>query len=72
MGDQAPISAPPIPKKTVECNMMVYMDCVGIKHEIYMPKGTMQRAGKLLEEKNWDELAKYPKWGKLIPLFEGA
>ena len=72
MGCQAPTSPLRIPTKAVECNMMVYMDSVGIKHEIYMPKGTMQRACKLLEEKNWDELAKYPKWGKLISLFEGA
>jgi hypothetical protein len=34
--------------------------------QIWMPQGTMGKASKLLEDENWDELAKFELWSKSI------
>ncbi|KAH8197098.1 hypothetical protein TruAng_008737 [Truncatella angustata] len=41
---------------------MVYTDDKGVRHSIYMPKGTMQLACDHYENKRWDELAKFDKY----------
>jgi hypothetical protein len=48
---------------TVQPNKMKYYDAQGTEHEIHLPRGTSERAGQLWAEENWDELAKFPKWG---------
>ncbi|KAM7190379.1 hypothetical protein V8F33_009495 [Rhypophila sp. PSN 637] len=60
--DNRPPTNPPRSTSTVECNMMEYTDDQGVTHQIYLPKGTMQRAGRLFLEKNWEELGKFPAY----------
>lgn len=48
----------------VECNQLNYQDGEGVQRQIFIPKGTMSRATELLEAENWEELAKFPVWGK--------
>jgi hypothetical protein len=48
----------------VEPNKMVYFDGDGVQKAIYMPKGTFQKAAQHFQAKNFDELAKYPAWGR--------
>ncbi|KEY73951.1 hypothetical protein S7711_11401 [Stachybotrys chartarum IBT 7711] len=47
---------------TVQPNKLVYFDASGVEHEIYLPRGTSERAGQLWLKEDWDQLAKYPKW----------
>ncbi|KFA80363.1 hypothetical protein S40288_11662 [Stachybotrys chartarum IBT 40288] len=47
---------------TVQPNKLVHFDANGGEHEIYLPRGTSERAGQLRLKEDWDELAKYPKW----------
>lgn len=54
----------PRPTRSVECNMMSYVDGEGAKREIWMPKGTMRTACNHLEKKDWDALSKFPAWGE--------
>lgn len=61
-----PITGEELPEGYIagfEPNSFFYNDDKGIRHSIYMPKGTHKPAIKYYEEQNWDELAKYPKWG---------
>ncbi|GIJ85109.1 hypothetical protein Asppvi_003965 [Aspergillus pseudoviridinutans] len=46
--------------KTVQPNKLVFFDKSGERHEIYLPKGTIQKAIDLSQEENWDELLKFP------------
>lgn len=57
---------PPKPIRTVQCNQMSYRDGDGCERSIYLAKGTLETACKLLMEENWAELAKYPIWGMLL------
>lgn len=58
-----PLSAiPPRPIKTVECNMMRYIDGEGVTRQIYMPKGTARLAGDLFTARRFSGLAKFPAW----------
>ena len=50
--------------KNVRPNKMVYFDAQGVRHEIHMPTGTWERATALFVAEDWDELAKFPVWGK--------
>lgn len=63
-----------MPGWTVECNSMEFVDSHGVKHKIYLPKGTMKRACQLFADENWDELVKFPVYGEcnlvLIPLYQ--
>ena len=54
----------PRPTRSVQPNCMVYRDDKDVEHRIYMPQGAAERAWKLLEEKNWDELAKFEPYSK--------
>jgi hypothetical protein len=54
----------PVPTRSVECNMMSYIDDKGVRKEIWMPKGTADTASKHLKKKNWDALAKFPEWSE--------
>ncbi|KAI2611691.1 uncharacterized protein GGS25DRAFT_520002 [Hypoxylon fragiforme] len=40
-------------------NNLAYTDDKGVEHSIYLPQGTMQTAWDHLQNKRWDELAKY-------------
>ena len=59
-----PPEGPPIRKKNVRPNKMVYFDAQGVRHEIHIPTGTYERATALFVAKDWDELAKFPVWGE--------
>ncbi|KAE8550681.1 hypothetical protein TMatcc_008729 [Talaromyces marneffei ATCC 18224] len=47
-------------KRNLQPNKLVFFNESGERHEIYLPKGTFQRALDLLKAKNWDELSKFP------------
>lgn len=47
-----------------EPNHFVYGDNEGIRHSIHLPAGTYRKAMKYYEEENWNELAKFPVWGR--------
>ncbi|KAK1775401.1 hypothetical protein QBC45DRAFT_246185 [Copromyces sp. CBS 386.78] len=47
------------PIRTVEPNNMHYTDEKGVEHSIYLPQGTMHTACEHLQNKQWDELAKF-------------
>ncbi|KAL0476119.1 hypothetical protein QR685DRAFT_69517 [Neurospora intermedia] len=49
----------PTPIQTAQANNMVYTDDKGIKHSIYLPQGTLRRASEYLQNKRWDDLAKF-------------
>ncbi|KAF7166918.1 hypothetical protein CNMCM5623_000455 [Aspergillus felis] len=53
--------------KTVQPNKLVFFDKSGERHEIYLPKGTLQKAIGLLQEENWDELLKFPPYNQNYP-----
>lgn len=59
-----PNPPPPQPIKTVEINMMAYVDDKGFMRKIYLPKGTASTARRLYAEKRWDDLAKFPAYEK--------
>ncbi|PKX95328.1 uncharacterized protein P174DRAFT_403998 [Aspergillus novofumigatus IBT 16806] len=48
--------------KSVQPNKLVFFGKSGERHEIYLPKGTIQKAIDLLQEENWDELLKFPPY----------
>lgn len=50
--------------RVVEPNKMTYADPQGIRHEIYLPKGTFRTASAYYVDKNYEELAKFPVWGR--------
>lgn len=52
--------------KRVRPNRMVYTDSNGFRQEIHLPKGTFEEATGYLEAGDFDGLAKYPAWGKMI------
>lgn len=61
-----PITGEPLPEgftAVFEPNNFIYNDNKGIRHNIYLPRGTYSKAMKCYEAKKWDELAKYPAWG---------
>lgn len=47
----------------VEPNRLAFKYGNGIEHSIYLPKGTYGKSLKLVEDKNWAELKKFPVWG---------
>jgi hypothetical protein len=51
---------------SVEVNKMNYTDDAGNRHEIHIPTGRANEASEHLANKRWDELAKFPKWGKFV------
>lgn len=51
-------------ERIVQPNKMVFFDELGERHEIYLPKGTYQRAVDLSQAKKWDELLKFPAYSK--------
>jgi hypothetical protein len=51
-------------RKSVEPNKLVFFGRSGELHEIYVPKGTLQKAIDLLQEENWDELLKFPPYSE--------
>jgi len=63
--------SPPKPKRTVECNMLSYVDDKGDKKKIWIPKGTLGTACKHYEKKDWDALAKFPAWGEFTFSLKG-
>ncbi|GFF82219.1 hypothetical protein IFM47457_05730 [Aspergillus lentulus] len=62
---QAPEQLSSCPK-SVQPNKLVFFDKSGERHEIYLPKGTIQKALDLLQEENWDELLKFPPYSESI------
>ena len=48
---------------SVECNKMCYVDAAGRTHERHIPTGKAAEAGEHLVNEDWEELAKFPKWG---------
>ncbi|GAQ07580.1 hypothetical protein ALT_4901 [Aspergillus lentulus] len=51
-------------RKSVQPNKLVFFGKSGERHEIYLPKGTIQKALDLLQEENWDELLKFPPYSE--------
>ncbi|EFX00373.1 hypothetical protein CMQ_7375 [Grosmannia clavigera kw1407] len=47
------------PIRGAQPNCLGYTDDKGIEHSIYLPQGTMHAAYDHLENKRWDELAKF-------------
>ncbi|KAH8165716.1 hypothetical protein CIB48_g2522 [Xylaria polymorpha] len=58
-GVEHTIKFPEGPLRTAAPNNMEYEDDNGVKHSIYLPQGTMHAAWDHLENKRWDELAKF-------------
>ncbi|KAI1267714.1 hypothetical protein F5Y18DRAFT_378634 [Xylariaceae sp. FL1019] len=58
-GKEFTIVLPPGPMKSAQPNNMEYEDDDGVQHSIYLPQGTMKTAWDHLENKRWDELAKF-------------
>lgn len=57
------------PIRTAEPNKMHYTDVRGVEHNIYLPQGTMHTAYGHLQNKRWDELAKFEPYSKpFLPL----
>ena len=52
--------------QVVEPNQMTYVDSKGVERRIFLPKGSSRRAGQLLMESNWDELAKFQVWSRYL------
>ncbi len=52
--------------KVVEPNKMVFTDAEGVQREIHMPAGTFQTASEHYSAKNYEELKKFPAWGKCL------
>ncbi|KAL1963941.1 hypothetical protein VTN77DRAFT_7616 [Rasamsonia byssochlamydoides] len=52
----------PACEKSVNPNSMVFFDKDGVRHQIYMPKGSFEYACELAEAEDWDTLAKFPVW----------
>jgi hypothetical protein len=50
--------------RCVRPNAIHFTDDNGVKHRIYIPTGKFKQAMKLFEEKNWEELQKYPVYSK--------
>jgi len=50
---------------SVDVNKMCYVDDDGRQHEIYLPTSRADEARQHFVNKRWDELAKFPAWGKL-------
>lgn len=48
-------------------NKMVYTNDEGERREIYMPTRDFYKAMAHIRKEEWDELAKFPRWGKLSP-----
>lgn len=48
-------------------NNMEYEDDNGVYHSIYLPQGTMHTAWEHLQNKRWDELAKFAAYSKFQP-----
>ncbi|KAK3342882.1 hypothetical protein B0H65DRAFT_469635 [Neurospora tetraspora] len=57
----------PQPIRTAEPNEMTYTDDKGVEHSIYLPQGTMHTAYGHLQNKRWDELAKFEPYSKYTP-----
>jgi hypothetical protein len=51
---------------SVECNKMSYVDDAGKSHERHIPTGKAAEAREHFVNEDWKELAKFPKWGKLL------
>lgn len=53
-----------------QCDDIIYpsrinfLDKDGTKHSVFIDLGDHDRAYKLTAEENWDELKKYPKYGR--------
>ncbi|KAI1429061.1 hypothetical protein F5Y12DRAFT_590124 [Xylaria sp. FL1777] len=58
-GVEHTIKLPTGPMRTAAPNNMEYEDDNGVHHSIYLPQGTMHEAWDHLENKRWDELAKF-------------
>ncbi|KAI0471155.1 hypothetical protein F4859DRAFT_484526, partial [Xylaria cf. heliscus] len=58
-GVEHTIDLPRGPLPSSQPNNMVYKDNSGVVHSIYLPQGTMHTAWVHLENKRWDELAKF-------------
>ena len=52
--------------KTREPDKMVYTDNEGVQRAIHMPLGTWQAAADHLSTNNFEELNKFPVWGKSL------
>ncbi|ATY61266.1 hypothetical protein A9K55_006523 [Cordyceps militaris] len=67
-----PVTGERLPKGYIavfEPNNFIYTDNNGIRHNIHLPGGTYKKAMKYYEEKNWNELAKFPAWGKVLQCY---
>ncbi|GAW23461.1 hypothetical protein ANO14919_130200 [Xylariales sp. No.14919] len=53
------ITLPSGPIRSKQPNEMSYTDNNGVERSIYLPQGTMHTAWEHLENKRWDELAKF-------------
>jgi hypothetical protein len=51
---------------SVEFNKMSYVDAAGKTHEIHIPTGKAAEACEHFVNEDWEELAKFPKWGKFL------
>ncbi|KAJ8132036.1 hypothetical protein O1611_g1585 [Lasiodiplodia mahajangana] len=58
-GTEHTIKLPQGPLPSAAPNNMEYEDGNGVKRSIYLPQGTMHAAWDHLENKRWDELAKF-------------
>lgn len=46
---------------------MAHTNDEGERREIYMPTRDLYKAMAHIRKEEWDELAKFPRWGKLFP-----
>lgn len=58
------LSKIPRPTRSVQPNCLAYRDDKDVEHRIYLPQGAAERAWKLFEEKQWDELAKFEPYSR--------
>ncbi len=58
----------PTCQKGVEPNCMFYKDGKGVQRQIFLEQGSLDKASEHLEKCEWDELAKFPVWGKFSTL----
>lgn len=56
----------------VHPNKMVYTDDKGKRWEIYMPARDVYKGLDHFRKEEWDELAKFPKWGMFLSLLSAC
>lgn len=51
-------------EKVLHPDSMSYKDNEGVHHQIYLPPGTWMTAIEYFKADNFEELGKFPVWGK--------